>query len=700
MLVLFLTFLCQAAISVASLLGLHELLLRDRMNEVRTLVDTADSAVAFYYEQARHGVITDAAARRAARAAVRAMRYDEKNYFFIWALDGTSVAHGAHPEWEGQRFINSPQAKRNPGVSYMAARLIAVAKSPAQSGVTTYRIPKLDATVPLDKIAYARLFAPWGWVIGTGVYVDDVNTTFRAQVISRIFLFSGLIALVGIVTFLLGRNLVIALTRLAARVASVADGEFDGAVPGVDRSDEVGTMARALLILRDNSREAAATHTSDILTGLPNRRLLRDRLKQAMAASARSGEYGGVIFIDLDNFKSLNDTLGHDAGDTLLRDVAARLLSNVRRGDTVSRLGGDEFVIVVVGLGTEREAAAAALEALGIKLLTVLDATFQLGSTTHSSAASIGITHFNDDATSVDAIIKQADLAMYQAKASGHNVCRFFDPQMETLVRERAALEAELLLAISENQFALHYQAQVSRDGALTGAEVLIRWQHPVKGIISPYAFIAFAEDTGLILPIGHSVLEMACRQLKRWEADETMCGLKLAVNVSCRQFQQPDFVAEVLRILDGTGANSRRLELELTESLFVDNVEDVIEKMLALQAFGISFSLDDFGTGYSSLSYLKRMPLNYLKIDQTFVRDLITGSNEAAIARTIIALAKSLNLRVIAEGVETVEQRDRLESFGCDYYQGYLFARPLPVGQFEELVRNGRAHIRSVVLT
>lgn len=689
MLVLVLAFLCQAAISVAALPVLHQLLLRDRESEVRALAESAYSTVAYYYGQSRRGAMTDVAARRAARDAVRAMRYDGSNYFFIWGLDGTSVAHGAHPEWEGRRFLNSAEAKKQPGVSYMVKRLIAVAQSPAREGVTTYRIPKLGTTLPLDKITYSRLFVPWGWSIGTGAYVDDINATFRAQVIWRFWLFSALLAGIALATFLLSRNLVGALKRLSARVASVADGEFDGDVPGIARRDEVGVMARALLILRDNSREAAAAHTSDLLTGLPNRRLLNDRLKQAMAASERTGDYNGLLFIDLDRFKPLNDTFGHDVGDMLLKVVAARLVANVRRGDTVARLGGDEFIVVALGLGRERDSAAAALEALGSELLAILNEPALIGIATYPTSASIGITLFSDDTIPGEALIKQADLAMYKAKQSGSNACRFFDPQMETLVRERAALEKELLVAVSQGQFALHYQAQVRSDGSVTGAEALIRWQHPAKGVVSPVAFIPFAEETGLIIPIGRWVLQSACRQLAEWANDDALEGLKLAVNVSGRQIKQADFVAQVLRTLESSGANPHRLELELTESLFVDNVEDAIEKMVALQAHGVSFSLDDFGTGYSSLSYLRRMPLNYLKIDQSFVCDLLTGSNEAAIARTIVALGKSLNLRVIAEGVETAEQHDRLESFGCDYYQGYLFGRPLPADRFEELVRS-----------
>ncbi len=693
MLVLILAFLCQAGISVASLSILHQSLLRDRTAEVKNLLDTAYSSVAFYQNEAEQGRTTDAAARRAARTAVRAMRYGDNNYYFIWTLDGTSVAHGSHPEWEGQRFINSPQARAHPGIAFMVTRLVAVAKSPAHEGITTYSIPKLGETIPQQKIAYSRLFVPWGWSVGTGVYVDDINATFRAQVVYLVALFGALIGGAGIITFLLSKNVTAALSRLSARVASVAAGEFDGEVPEVHRADEVGVMARALLVLRDNSRDAAAAHTSDVLTGLPNRRLLVDRIRQALSASARNGEYGGLMFIDLDRFKALNDTLGHDAGDMLLRDVAARLVASVRRGDTVARLGGDEFVIVFLGLGKERDAAAAALETLGTNILAVLQNTFHFGGATHASSASLGVTLFHDDETPVDVLLKQSDLAMYKAKDSGRNCCRFFDPHMEILVRERAELEEELLTAISEKQFALYYQIQIGSGGTIKGAEALIRWHHPTRGMVSPLTFIPFAEETGLIVPIGEWVLDVACAQLHAWAADPAMADLKIAVNVSCRQFAQDTFVDNVLAALKQRGADPNRLELELTESLFVDDVDDVIRKMMALQAFGVSFSLDDFGTGYSSLSYLKRMPLDHLKIDQTFVRDLLTDSHEAAIAQTIVALATSLNLRVVAEGVETREQRDRLAGFGCHYYQGYFYSKPVPVAEFEALVRSTRSN-------
>ena len=423
----------------------------------------------------------------------------------------------------------------------------------------------------------------------------------------------------------------------------------------------------------------------DQLTGLPNRTLLLDRLTQTMTASTRNGSYSAVLLIDLDNFKTLNDTLGHDMGDLLLKQVAQRLTTCVRAEDTVARLGGDEFVVILVSLSTVERDAASQAEAASEKILSALNQTYQLKEVVCRSTPSIGVTLFGGHLVSLDDLLKQADLAMYEAKEVGRNAIRFFDPAMQTAVVERAALEVDLRRAIQEHQFLLHYQAQVVSEGRVIGAEVLLRWQHPQRGLVSPAEFIHLAEETGLILPLGLWVLETACTQLAVWATQARMADLTLSVNVSAHQFRQADFIDQVLAVLNNTGANPQRLKLELTESLLVKNVEDIIEKMFALKARGVGFSLDDFGTGYSSLSYLKRMPLDQLKIDQSFVRDVLIDPNDAAIARTVVALAQNLGLGVIAEGVETETQREFLASAGCHTYQGYFFSRPLPLAGFEE---------------
>ena len=437
------------------------------------------------------------------------------------------------------------------------------------------------------------------------------------------------------------------------------------------------------------ARKAAEDETRqlafyDPLTSLPNRRLFIDRLHHALAASPRSQRHGALLFIDLDNFKTINDTLGHDTGDLLLRQVAGRLSNCLRAGDTVARQGGDEFVILLMDLSEVLEEAAAQAEAIGGKLLAALNRPYQFADRAYHCTASIGATLFDGHLKSADELLKRADLAMYQAKAAGRNTLLFFEAGMQTAVTLRAELEAELRQGLQDGQFLLYYQAQVDDAGCVTGAEALLRWQHPVRGLLSPATFIPVAEVTGLIVPLGRWVMDAACAQLTAWSARPATAHLMMAVNVSARQFRQPDFVTQVVELLDRTGANPRKLKLELTESMLVDNVEEVIANMNVLKDLGVGFSLDDFGTGYSSLSYLKRLPLDQIKIDQSFVRDVLTDPNDAAIVRTIVALAQSLGLSVIAEGVETEPQRDYLANHGCHAYQGYLYGRPLPLEQFE----------------
>ena len=425
----------------------------------------------------------------------------------------------------------------------------------------------------------------------------------------------------------------------------------------------------------------------DQLTGLPNRRLLFDRLEQALASRSRHHRQGALLFIDLDHFKMLNDTFGHDVGDLLLQQVAQRLQACVREGDTVARIGGDEFVVMLGGLSAIDAEAANQAVLVGEKLLAALSEIYQLAQCTYQGRASIGIALF-ESALAIDELIKRADLAMYQAKALGRNALCFFDPQMQALVNAHAALEADLREAMVNEQFVIHYQAQVDSSGALVGAEALLRWQHPRRGLVSPAEFIPLAEETGLILAIGQWVLSAACAQLASWAQRPGFEHLVLAVNVSARQLHRADFVDQVMAALGRSGANPCRLKLELTESLLVDDTEEVIAKMCVLKAQGVSFALDDFGTGYSSLSYLKRLPLDQLKIDHSFVSELLTDANDEAIVRTIVALGQNLGLAVIAEGVESEAQKNRLTSIGCQCYQGYYFGHPLPLDNFEQSTR------------
>lgn len=432
----------------------------------------------------------------------------------------------------------------------------------------------------------------------------------------------------------------------------------------------------------------------DPLTGLPNRRLLMDRLHRALNASARSKRRGALLFIDLDHFKTLNETLGHEKGDLLLKQVAERLVGCVRENDTVARIGGDEFVVMLEELDEVREVAGAEAKMVGEKIVALINQPFRLVDVDFHCTTSIGVAMYFGNSVPMDELLKQADLAMYRTKAEGRNGMRFFDPAMQSLVNSRAKLEADVRQGILLRQFVLYYQAQVDALGNVTGAEALLRWPHPVRGMVSPCEFIPLAEETGQILLLGNWVLETACEQLVEWSRHPARAHLTLSVNVSARQFYEKGFVDYVLGLIDYSGANPRKLKIELTESMLAEDLENIVSKMTILRARGIGFSLDDFGTGYSSLSYLKRLPLDQLKIDQSFVRDLLTDPNDVAIAQTIVALARSLGLSVIAEGVETEAQKQVLAQHGCYAYQGYLFSRPLPVLGFERFLETGSAHV------
>jgi diguanylate cyclase (GGDEF)-like protein len=425
----------------------------------------------------------------------------------------------------------------------------------------------------------------------------------------------------------------------------------------------------------------------DPLTGLPNRRLLQDRLKLALAVSHRTGRQGALLFIDMDNFKTLNDNFGHHMGDLMLQVVAQRLKSCVRECDTVARLGGDEFVVVLEALSQLTLDSAVQAEMIGHKIIDILNQPYQLGTYEYHSTPSIGITLFNGQEQSSAELLKQADIAMYQAKTSGRNALRFFNQTMQATINARVSLEEDLRLGLKANQFILYYQPQVNHGGQIIGAEVLIRWQHPQRGLVPPAEFIPLAEETHLILNIGEWVLETACAQLKIWEGSELTRHLELAVNVSARQFHQIDFVMQVSQILNFNGINPTLLKLELTESLVLNDIDDTILKMNALRKIGVRFSMDDFGTGYSALSSLKKLPLDQLKIDQSFVRDISIDPDNTIIVETIIAMANKLNMEVIAEGVETEAQREFLQQHNCLLFQGYLFSRPVPIEEFELLL-------------
>jgi diguanylate cyclase (GGDEF)-like protein/PAS domain S-box-containing protein len=450
-----------------------------------------------------------------------------------------------------------------------------------------------------------------------------------------------------------------------------------------------------VIVARDITQRKAAEdeieHLAfyDTLTQLPNRKLLMDRLEAALSSSEAAGASpsGALMFIDLDHFKVLNDTLGHSKGDLLLQQVAARLSGCVRASDTVARLGGDEFVVMLESLDTDPDAARHKTQLVGDKILAALSEPYDLAGFQHHSTCSIGITSFGRRDEKIGDLLKQADLAMYQAKAAGRNAVCFFDPAMQAMASANAAINSELREALRAQQFVLHYQPQVGLGGKMLGAEALVRWRHPERGLVMPDAFIAQAEESGLILPLGEWVIHSACSQLAEWALQPQTREFSMAVNVSVRQFRDPDFVDMVIRIINDTGIVASRLKLELTETLLASGMEITIAKMGKLKRQGVTLSIDDFGMGYSALSYLKHLPLDQLKIDRSFVQDILHDPNDAAIARTIIGLAQSLGLGVMAEGVETEAQRALLERFGCECYQGYLFSKPVPIEELGAFV-------------
>ncbi len=425
----------------------------------------------------------------------------------------------------------------------------------------------------------------------------------------------------------------------------------------------------------------------DPLTQLPNRRLLQDRLNQTLAAAHLRGHKGAVLLVDLDNFKTINDTRGHAIGDRLLVAAGEHLLSCVRPRDWVARLGGDEFVVVLEDLGVDIERAATQAEEVGERVLAAMGNPLVLEGRDYHGSASVGICLFDGASADTEELLKRANSAMYRAKSSGRNTLRFYDPVMQAALEARVALENELRHALPKGQFVLFYQALFDGARNIVGAEVLLRWQHPDRGLTLPGEFITLAEESALIIPIGQWVLATACNLLNDWKGRPHFEHLTLSVNVSARQFRHPGFITAIQQVLEESGAEPNKLKLELTESLMLDNVGDTIDKMLELKALGVGVSMDDFGTGYSSLSYLKQLPLTELKIDRSFVRDIATVSEGAVIVRTIMGMARSLGLAVVAEGVETVAQFAFLKQHRCHRFQGYFLAHPVPLSAFGEMV-------------
>jgi len=483
----------------------------------------------------------------------------------------------------------------------------------------------------------------------------------------------------------------------------LANGKWDGEVWNRRKTGEIYPENLAIVIIKDSEgktinyvasmtditkRVAASEEIKqlaffDSLTGLPNRRLLLDRLAQTLHSNERTGNHGALLFLDLDNFKAINDSYGHDSGDLLLQQAAVRIVDSVRAIDTVSRIGGDEFVVILQSLNQQESEAVIEAEIIAKRILYSLNVPYKIKGRDDLCSTSIGATIFQSNADSID-VLKQADIALYKAKESGRNVLFFFDPIMQTIINAQAEIKRDLKEALLQHQFELYYQVQVDVNGAPVGAEALLRWLHPTKGYISPADFIPIAEESQAIISIGDWVIDAACAQLKQWEGNELTRTLSLSVNISAKEFRAENFVEKLKMTIRHHAINPSKLRFELTEGMLISDINGAIETMNKLSELGIYFELDDFGTGYSSLQYLKRLPVYQLKIDRTFVRDVVESVNEQGIVRAIIAMAEALQIRVLAEGVETKAQRQHLADIGCNYFQGYLFGKPVPIDQFE----------------
>jgi diguanylate cyclase (GGDEF)-like protein/PAS domain S-box-containing protein len=458
--------------------------------------------------------------------------------------------------------------------------------------------------------------------------------------------------------------------------------ELSAASTEIDGEPCILSFIRDISVAKAQEDEIKNLAFYDTLTGLPNRRLLWERLRQALVVSVRNHTKHALLFIDLDNFKPLNDALGHHVGDLVLQETARRITGCIREADTVARFGGDEFVVVLEDLSQIPETAAARAKAVGEKILAAIAEPFFVEGHECQSGASMGITIFGNNGETGSEVLQQADMSMYQAKAAGRSAMLFFAPALQASVNARAALEEDLRQAIKANQFSLYYQPQIDR-GLLTGAEALVRWKHPTRGLVAPQDFVPLAEETGLILPLGSWILETACSQIAQWSSRREGAHLAVAVNISAREFRQPKFVENVLKALEHAGANPRNLKLELNQSVLNGNIEESLAKMSELKSHGVQFSLDDFGTGYSSMTYLKILPFDQLKIDRSFVGEIPVDPVAGAVAQAIISFSKALGLSVIAEGVETEEQVTFLAGLGCHTFQGFLFSKPLPLGEF-----------------
>jgi diguanylate cyclase (GGDEF)-like protein/PAS domain S-box-containing protein len=765
--------------AVLSAVGVRAALLEERKELSRHLVMAGLGILDHFYWHYQNGHSTETEARHSALEALRNLRFeelDEENeYFWVTDLHPRMLMHATQPELEGRDLTDYTDL--NEKRLFIEFRDLVLRDG---AGYVDYWWPRPGLEEPIPKVSHVMLFAPWGWVIGSGVYLDDVDRAFWRQVRSQAGIITGFLLLLGTLIVLIVRRIEQRIERYAAdlqhtnadlqhftnvaeeaqELAHLGNWEWSlgddmlewseeiyrifGLTPDTfeatheaflerlhpdDRpkmvqaiheaftakkpfelncrvllpdqttryvyiraqpdSNEGGEIVRLFGTLQDitelKESEAALDRLAhhDPLTGLPNRLLLTARAQHALDQAGRKGHQVAILFLDLDRFKYINDTLGHPAGDLLLQQVAERLLECVRKGDTVSRLGGDEFTLVLEDL----ENASYASLVAG-KILAALSRKFSLHGHDVFVTGSIGITLFPVDGEDVMNLFKNADSALYRAKEQGRDNYQYYTEALTRAAEERLQLEHELRHALEHDELRLHYQPQVdSRQGTITGMEALVRWQHPQRGLLSPASFISLAEETGLIVPLGEWVLRTACAQNKAW-IDAGVSTVPVAVNLSPNQFRQKDLDKMIAGVLEETGLPPAYLELEITESLAMFDVEASIQLLRRLKDIGVSFSIDDFGTGYSSLSYLKRFPIDKIKIDQSFVRNITTDPDDAAISQAIISLAHSLKLKVIAEGVELAEQREFLGTRLCDELQGYLFSRPVPGEAMTNILR------------
>ena len=685
-LILSIGLLFQTVISIVSLIDWKQSMLEGRTSEVRHLLEVAYSTVDFYHQQELQGLMSDEKAREAARKAVRAMHYDGQNYFFIWDLNGNSIVHGGNAGYEGKNYLNGSEAEQSPAVSGMVQQLVNVARGPAKEGSVMLKTPKAGQTVPLDQISYSRLFEPWGWSIGTAAYIDDIDAAFKKRGRQLLWTLLALMLLASAVTYYVAHDLVMAMRRLVQRINNLTTGELISAIHDTDRNDEVGVMARAVLALRDTCKEVSELKL-DHLTGLPTRKLLMDRISQSKVRTARSNRYNALMLLNLDKFKPLNDTHGHEAGDKLLKEVALRLGQIVRESDTVARLGGDEFVVLLADLSDDEQRARLIAGKIGEKILIALNQQYQLGHIAHHCSASVGVTLYQGKSVPAEDLLKQADIAMYKSKVAGSDVCHFFEDGSQAHSAEQLNFDKELSLAIAQNQFVMYYQPQMGMDGKVTGCEALIRWQHPQRGLLHPHEFFPQAEKKGLATPLGNIALELACAQIARWSSHAALADLNISVNIGANHFRRAEFVEHLLSIIQRTHIYPGRLALELPEQVLANNIAIVIEKMTAIRNLGVRFAIDDFGMSYSPLSHLAQLPIQEIKICKDMVQQVFADAGSLTTPRMLLAMAQNLGLHTVAVGVETTAQQACLMQAGCDGLQGYLYSEPLSSEEFERFL-------------